>query len=67
MQREGTHCHTSADRSDDERGRGGATVARDSEEFDEADNVVALLPEDIGLGLELSVDIVQIVSCGLGG
>ena len=27
----------------------------DSEEFDEADDVVALLHEDIGLGLELSV------------
>ena len=39
---------------------------RDGEEFDEADNVVALVHEDIGLGLELSVDIVQIVSCGLG-
>ena len=39
---------------------------RDGKEFDEADNVVALVHEDIGLGLELSVDIVQIVSCGLG-
>ena len=39
---------------------------RDGKEFDEADNVVALVHEDIGLGLELSVDIVQIASCGLG-
>ena len=39
---------------------------RDGEEFDEADNVVALVHEDIGLGLELSVNIVQIASCGLG-
>ena len=39
---------------------------RDGEEFDEVDNVVALVHEDIGLGLELSVNIVQIASCGLG-
>ena len=49
---------------DDERGSGGATATRDSEELYEADDVVALLPEDIGLGL--SVDIAGIASCGSG-
>ena len=50
---------------DDERGDGRAAVARDGEEFDEADNVVAPLSEDFGLGFELSVDIVEIASCGV--
>ena len=36
---------------DDERGRGGTTVTRGSKEFDEVDDVVALLPGAIGLNL----------------
>ena len=36
---------------DDKRGRGGTTVTRVSKEFDEVDDVVALLPGAIGLNL----------------
>ena len=45
-----------------------AAVARWSEtskEFDGADGIVALFPEDIGISLELRVDIVEVASCGL--
>ena len=48
---------------DDERGERSAAVARDTEELEEAANVVAPLPEEISLKLDLSVDIVEIASC----
>ena len=48
---------------DDECSRGGAAVTRDREEFDEADDVVASLPQDFSLSLELSVNIIEIASC----
>jgi hypothetical protein len=44
------------------RGECSATVTRDREEFDEAGEVVTLLPEDIGLKLKLSMDIVEVPS-----
>ena len=44
--------------------RSGTTVTRDSEGFGEADDIVGLFPEDIGLGLELSVDIAEVASSG---
>ena len=49
----------------DEHSRSGATITRDSEGFDEAEDIVALLPEYTGLSLELSVDIVEVASCRL--
>ena len=45
--------------------RSGVTVTRDGEGFGERDDIVALVPEDIGLGLELSVDIAEVANCGL--
>jgi hypothetical protein len=48
---------------DDERGQRSAAITRDSEEFDEANNVVASLPEDISFSPELSMDVVEVASC----
>ena len=50
--------HPLADHND-ERGRNGTAVTRDSEEFGEANDVVVSLPKEIGPNLELSVDRVE--------
>ena len=57
-----TTTHLLTDHND-ERTQSSATVAGDCEELGEAGNIVTLLPENIGLNLKLSMDIVEVSSC----